>query len=162
MAKEDQPGETLSSEGSDDVRRVVADCLRRRAAGEDLPDQAVIDAHPELMPALAEELARLRVIESALDAANRSGSGDAGAAAAGVAGLHVRCPHCHNPVEIVMDAPLTDLTCSACGSHFSLVEDENTYATPMVRSIGHFDTIERLGTGAFASRPKIRRASHRP
>ena len=38
--------------------------------------------------------------------------------------LHIRCPHCHNPIEIVDDRPLTDLTCPSCGEKVTLVLDD--------------------------------------
>lgn len=38
------------------VQQVIDDCVRRRAAGEALPDEAVIAAHPELLPELADAL----------------------------------------------------------------------------------------------------------
>ena len=38
--------------GSEVVTAVLAEVRRRRAAGEDLPDAEVVEAHPELMPAL--------------------------------------------------------------------------------------------------------------
>ena len=41
------------------------------------------------------------------------------------AGLHIRCPQCHNPVELVDDASLSDVLCPTCGSQFSLVNDSN-------------------------------------
>jgi tRNA A-37 threonylcarbamoyl transferase component Bud32 len=40
------------------IHEAIADCLRRRAAGETLADGEVCAAHPDLMPELGEELAR--------------------------------------------------------------------------------------------------------
>jgi hypothetical protein len=39
------------------------------------------------------------------------------------AGLQVRCPHCHNHVNVAADTPFTDICCSACGDNFSLVSE---------------------------------------
>jgi tetratricopeptide (TPR) repeat protein/tRNA A-37 threonylcarbamoyl transferase component Bud32 len=59
------------------LRRVVLDVARRRAAGEPLPDEAVIAANGELMPELAERLAALSRVETARDAASpRAGRAD--------------------------------------------------------------------------------------
>ena len=30
--------------------------------------------------------------------------------------MKVRCPHCHDPIEVVDDQPLTDVTCPSCGN----------------------------------------------
>ena len=50
-------------------------------------------------------------------------------------GLHIRCPDCRNPIEILVDAPLTDVTCTSCGSHFSLA-DEPKEAHPGIAQNG--------------------------
>jgi len=47
------------------IRRVIEHCMRRRAEGETLSDEAIIKAHSDLMPELAEHLRRLRRIEDA-------------------------------------------------------------------------------------------------
>lgn len=36
------------------------------------------------------------------------------------ASLKIRCPHCHNPVELVNDDPSGDVSCPSCGSCFNL------------------------------------------
>jgi serine/threonine protein kinase len=47
------------------IRRVVEDCGRRRAGGEEVSDETLLARHRELMPELAEELRKLRLIENA-------------------------------------------------------------------------------------------------
>ena len=47
------------------IQRVLDECLRRRAAGEALPDETVIHAHRDLLPELRERLTSLRLIEQA-------------------------------------------------------------------------------------------------
>ena len=37
--------------------------------------------------------------------------------------MHVRCPHCHQPVELLEHAGLEQINCPSCGSHFSLLDD---------------------------------------
>ena len=49
------------------VQRIIDDCVRRRAAGESLPDEAVIAAHAELMPELADALRGLAIVGAAFD-----------------------------------------------------------------------------------------------
>lgn len=69
------------------------------------------------------------------------------------AALHVRCPHCRNPIELLPDAQLESIQCPSCGSDFSLV-DEVTAGTRDARGVtelAHFKLVERVGMGAFGS-----------
>lgn len=71
--------------------------------------------------------------------------------------LRVRCPHCHNQIEVVGNTSLTEVTCPSCDSHFSLVGDqtESIHKEPG-RGIGQFELIECVGTGGFGSVWKAR------
>ncbi len=64
--------------------------------------------------------------------------------------MHIRCPHCRNPIEVVDDDQLQDLTCPACGSSFNLLPDE-TVSRPAAgrRTLGRFELVDRVGVGAF-------------
>jgi serine/threonine protein kinase len=55
------------------IREVLADCIRRRDAGENLPDAQVVAAHPRLMPELGQELRKLALVEDAESRANSRG-----------------------------------------------------------------------------------------
>ena len=66
--------------------------------------------------------------------------------------MHVRCPHCHQPVELVDNTGLEQIDCPSCGSHFSLLGDQTaSYHAGDVRTIGHFELVERLGMGQFGT-----------
>jgi tetratricopeptide (TPR) repeat protein len=146
---------------------VINDCLQRRAAGEAIADDALIAAHPELVPHLGEELRKLRIIaaargQAAVGAISNAVFGSASGvkfdtatfardhSVRGRAQLEVRCPSCHSPVELAVDTPLTDVTCSSCGSQFSLInQNDASQLAPPLAMLGRFELIGRLGMGAF-------------
>jgi WD40 repeat protein/tRNA A-37 threonylcarbamoyl transferase component Bud32 len=66
--------------------------------------------------------------------------------------MQVCCLHCHEPNDVPDDSDLRRVTCPACGGRYSLVGDETApYAGDEVRTLGHFELIEQVGSGAFGS-----------
>jgi hypothetical protein len=66
--------------------------------------------------------------------------------------MHVRCPHCHNPIEPVAEAGFEDIVCPSCGSNFNLGGTETTESYyPGSQMLGHFEVIQEPGTGHFGS-----------
>lgn len=126
---------TLPSDRASRVEEIVATCRRRRAAGESLADDDVIAAHPDLMPELGEALRRLSLIA----AARR----DAAEGAREV----VRCPRCRHRIDLdAQRDPL--LTCPECDERLRVIPDEPPVPDGI---IGHFELLERVGTGSFGS-----------
>jgi hypothetical protein len=71
--------------------------------------------------------------------------------------LQVRCPSCHASVELAVDTSLTDVTCSTCGSQFSLInQNDASQLAPPLAMLGRFELISRLGMGAFGAVWKAR------
>jgi serine/threonine protein kinase len=64
-------------------------------------------------------------------------------------GLHVRCPHCRNPIELVAEAELSEIQCPSCGDSFSLTGTNAAPGTKAPEKLGHYELIEQLGLGAF-------------
>jgi serine/threonine protein kinase len=127
---------------------LINNCLRRRAEGQILSDQSLIDSHPELMPELERELRNLRLIE----AAQRQADSSPTSPTVEPRGLHIRCPHCRSPVEVLEEMSLSDVVCPSCGSHFSLVDEEpQTFQAGQLESIGQFKLLDKVGVGAFGS-----------
>ncbi|MFV2066713.1 MAG: protein kinase [Pirellulales bacterium] len=59
--------------------------------------------------------------------------------------VRIRCPHCHQAVEVLSDAPLRDISCASCDARFSLIDEEGVAR----RTFSRFDLIERVGAGSF-------------
>lgn len=67
--------------------------------------------------------------------------------------MHIRCPHCHHPIELVNEDPSGDMTCHSCGSGFNLASDLETAGDDgsHAKRLGHFELLNCLGQGAFGS-----------
>ncbi len=145
------------------IHVVLDELLHRRAGGEAVSDDAFMESHPELMPELGDELRKLRIISAVRKQAFAPGSRDDAQTVEHTPsrkdsrGLHIRCPHCCNFVEVLTDTPYEEICCSTCGSNFSLVdrEDATRMAEPL-KSIGRFDLVSRLGVGGFGTVWKAR------
>jgi serine/threonine protein kinase len=71
--------------------------------------------------------------------------------------MHLNCPHCHNPIEVVRLDPREEIGCPSCGSSFRLEEGATTgYAPQAGQRIGRFEVIDLVGQGAFGTVYKAR------
>jgi WD40 repeat protein/tRNA A-37 threonylcarbamoyl transferase component Bud32 len=64
--------------------------------------------------------------------------------------VHVRCPHCHNPIELSSDHP-EEVSCPSCGSAFRVRDTRPPEAVNGGRLLGQFHLLERVGLGAFGA-----------
>ena len=62
------------SERSSSAQRVADECLRRRLAGESVPDEEIIASHPDLMPDLEQALRTLALVQKAVQRGREASS----------------------------------------------------------------------------------------
>jgi WD40 repeat protein/tRNA A-37 threonylcarbamoyl transferase component Bud32/tetratricopeptide (TPR) repeat protein len=68
-------------------------------------------------------------------------------------GIHVRCPHCQNPIELATLPDSGEVHCALCGSTFRL-EGGSTASSGGAtcgQKLGRFELISVVGTGAFGT-----------
>jgi hypothetical protein len=58
--------------------------------------------------------------------------------------IRIRCPHCHNPIQLIDDRP-EEVLCPGCGSSFRVREARQTTTTVPMRPLGKFQLLERVG-----------------
>jgi serine/threonine-protein kinase len=129
----------------------------RRIAGE----EPSLDEYQQRFASHAEIVKRL---VSSADSAWSTGQAadplqkDCAEEAPSARGLKIRCPHCHNPIEVIDADPRLEINCPSCGSNFSLIDTQSTVTANRgaVRRLGHFELVEHLGDGAFGSVWKAR------
>ena len=68
---------------------------------------------------------------------------------------HLRCPHCHSPMELATSQG-DEVLCPACGSTFRLQDARFTDTLSPMRCLGKFQVIERVGAGSFGAVWKAR------
>lgn len=142
----DDVNRNASSTRAEQFDRILAEVMRAIDAGESADAEQWQTRHPDFAVELREFFAKNERVEELVRPLRQ--------AAANV--LHVRCPHCHNPIELLDQAPLSDISCPSCGSSFSLVGENTLSHDPTTKSFGHFDLLDRVGIGQFGSVWKAR------
>src|SRR5438445_988432 len=66
--------------------------------------------------------------------------------------MHVLCPHCHNPIELVRLTPREEIACPSCGSSFCLDTASTSAGTlNSGQLLGRFTLLDTVGQGAFGT-----------
>ena len=67
--------------------------------------------------------------------------------------MHLNCPHCRNPIEVV-DPTVGEVLCPSCGSSFHLTDNKTTSnyrPAEHGQMFGRFAVQEQVGMGAFGT-----------
>ena len=64
----------------------------------------------------------------------------------------IRCPHCHNPIAILIDEGPKEVTCPSCDSKFHVTADE-ARGLPLAegRKLGKYKLLQLVGVGAIGA-----------
>src|SRR5215469_13940362 len=73
-------------------------------------------------------------------------------------GPTLRCPHCHNPIQLA-DELGEEVLCPGCGGSFRVCDARFTDTASATRPLGRFQLLERVGQGAFGAVWKARDTS---
>jgi hypothetical protein len=131
------------------LRELIAlDVAYRRRAGEDPRPEEYRQRFPHLDPGWMATGFRPG------PAGNRSGAPGPAAAPvwqpAAARLQRIRCPHCHNPIQLVDEQP-EEVLCPGCGSTFRVRDARLTETVSPTRPLGKFQLLDRVGMGAFGA-----------
>src|ERR1700722_4478553 len=66
--------------------------------------------------------------------------------------MHIVCPHCHNPLELINLTSQEEILCSSCGSSFHLEEGSTSGWSPCAgQKLGRFELPPIVGHGSFGT-----------
>ena len=71
--------------------------------------------------------------------------------------MHILCPHCRNPIEVVKLNPREEITCPSCGSSLHLETESTTnWQRAAGQNLGKYELLATVGQGAFGTVYKAR------
>jgi tRNA A-37 threonylcarbamoyl transferase component Bud32 len=142
------------------IDELVSLVERRRLKGKPLSDEELQELCQERPEDAAEVRRRLVVLQEAdrllaLWAKGNAPGGEGPAAPTSVptrseGGVRIRCPHCHNPLQLG-EASSDEVLCPGCGGSFRLREARHTETSSPAKTFGHFQLLERIGLGGFGA-----------
>jgi WD40 repeat protein/tRNA A-37 threonylcarbamoyl transferase component Bud32 len=145
---------------------ILAAYLKTETAGQPAQRQALLAKYPQFAAELAEFFADfdrleglakpLRAVRQAAAPRGETDTVDEKPATASATPrtTKVRCPTCHNPIQLAQDS--AEVLCPGCGNSFRLRDAQYTDTTSGMKRLGKFQLLERLGLGSFGAVWKAR------
>ncbi len=133
---------------------VVLDIAYRVAAGKAPRPPEYLARFPALQEAwlagaITQEKQQPSKSAADLQATDKSPPATLAVPPAGKAARQIRCPHCHNPLQLG-DNQSDEVICPGCGSNFQLRDARQTTSAPSLQ-LGKFQLLERVGLGSFGA-----------
>jgi WD40 repeat protein/tRNA A-37 threonylcarbamoyl transferase component Bud32 len=148
---EDYVGETPLPDRVVLLQELVAlEMAYRHQRGEALAAAAYRQRFPDLDPACLDR--EIRATSSAVRDVTKADDPEKHSP---TQAQQLRCPHCHNPIQVADDRP-EEVLCPGCGSSFRVRDARHTTTTSPSRPLGKFQLLERVGVGAFGAVWKAR------
>jgi tRNA A-37 threonylcarbamoyl transferase component Bud32 len=131
---------------------------KERDQGVELPAEVLCADRPDLVADLQRRIAAVRQLEHIAQQAATQAEVPArpkAPPADSTPSQRVRCPHCHNPIQL-SDGHSDEVLCPACGHAFQTSEARPTVSATPMRALGKFQLLERVGVGGFGAVWKAR------
>jgi hypothetical protein len=140
---EDFLGEVVDPERSAFLRELIPlDADYRRRNGEEVGPEDYLARFPSLDP---QWLARVFSASG-----EKASAGSAASDSEATPTRRIRCPQCHNPIQLA-DDKLEEVLCPGCGTAFRVRDARLTTTSSTMRPVGKFELLERVGLGAFGA-----------
>ncbi len=148
---EDYLAEVLAANRTLLIRELVeVEIDWRRRAGDTLAADEYLTRFPELEPQWVTAL-----VAGQTPVADAPGSPQNDGMFSGTRAKRIRCPHCHNPINLIDDRS-DEVLCPGCGSSFTVRDAHHTDTTSASRPLGKYQLLDRVGLGAFGAVWKAR------
>jgi WD40 repeat protein/tRNA A-37 threonylcarbamoyl transferase component Bud32 len=134
----------FSDDRQHQIQQLIERLLERQASGKSISSGEIIAEHPELMPELGEELRKLEMIGQAAQQASKT---------VGRSAANIHCPHCFNPIEILLDNEEWEVVCPSCGSAVQLDSASTIRISKFDRTstVGRFQVLGIAGVGGIGT-----------
>ena len=131
-----------------DVSAIVSDFVERRASGESIREEDVLERHPQVTEELRRAFGRLRLIDSAR---KQAVSSSALFLEPVTVGMRIHCPECRHRFVLEEEAPDRGVHCPKCDRQIGLSHPGLPSREATATFLAHFELRERVGAGSYGT-----------